>query len=406
MKRRLASGAMLLLIIAAGVYLLPRLAPSPATQISKASIGPATTVHSVQAEPASKPTPLERVAKVTGAPLYFCGIGSVALDADDPLAGYRYLQAATRKTAQHWLSSLLNSDDTRARAAGLLLDGKIGEEDLAVRPMQERSRDELVALAVGAGDPAVYAFALSACNAYSTPSGGSCQQLSVTEWARLDPDNAIPWMLLAGKAQARHDAVAASGYFDRAAESHKVDSYNYSLFAYAEPEMPRDATTLERWYLTVQAVGVDSAMRAPLAPTLRYCNSAPADVHVKEQCSAVAEVLISSATTLVDYGIGVGLGARMGWSTARVRDLTDQRDAWMQLVISDAESDARDLWSCAVVEKNTSHMTRRLQMGELAALREQMEGSGKTVSELAQNQREWLDKARPNAQPAESPPIP
>jgi hypothetical protein len=284
-----------------------------------------------------------------------------------------------------------------------LLDGKIGEEDLAARPMQERSRDELVALAVGAGDPAVYALALSACNTDSTPPGGTCQQLSVTEWARLDPDNAMPWMLLAGEAQARHDAVAASRDFDRAAESHKVDSYDYSLFAYAEPEMPRDATTLERWYLTVQAVGFDSAMRTPLAPTLRYCNSAPWDAHVKEQCSAVAEVLISHSTTLADYAIGVGLGARMGWSAARVRDLNAQRDAWMQLGVSDAQGDEKDLWSCAVVEKNNSHMTRRLQDGELAALREQMEESGKTVSELAQQQREWLDKARASAQQAESP---
>jgi len=346
-----------------------------------------------RAEPPSAMKPIETVTKASGATLEFCGLGKVTVDADDSLAAYRYLEGPTHEAAQQWLSALLNSDDTRARVAGLILEGKIGQENLSGHSMKEQNRDELVALAVGAGDPALYAMALATCGAYSTPLGGSCQQLSPAAWAQLDPDNAMPWMVLAGKAQARNDAKAASDYFDRAARAKRMDSYLDTLFPFSEQEMPNDISALDRWYLTVQSLGVGAAMVPPFAPALRHCSGAALqDDQVRGQCGAVAELMVSGSPTLLEYSLGVRLGARTGWSAARVRELTEQRDAWMQASMSDADINGKEDWSCAALEENNTRMRRRVQVGELAALRERLEASGKTVSELAQKHRAWIEK--------------
>jgi len=86
--------------------------------------------------------------------------------------------------------------------------------------------------------------------------------------------------------------------------------------------------------------------------------------------------------------------ARTGWSATRVRELTEQRDALMQVSMSDADINLKEDWSCTAVGENNTHMRRRAQVGELAALREQLEASGKTASELAQKHRAWMEKIR------------
>jgi len=101
--------------------------------------------------------------------------------------------------------------------------------------------------------------------------------------------------------------------------------------------------------------------------------------------------MVSGSPTLLEFSLGVSLGTRTGWSPTRVRELTEQRDAWMQVSMSDADIEAKVDWSCAAVEKNNAQMRRRAQLGELGALREQVEASDKTVSELAQKHRAWLE---------------
>ena len=164
----------------------------PAAVMREAPVVPAPVALSQSAATGAK-TPVAGSTEFD-----MCGLGKVAVDSADIFAPYRYLNHAVHKTSERWLVSLLISDDMRARAAGLLMQGKVGQDELAGHPMEEQVRDELVALAVGAGDPAVYALALSACGAYSTSAGGTCQQLSVAAWARLDPDNVWPWLVLAG----------------------------------------------------------------------------------------------------------------------------------------------------------------------------------------------------------------
>src|ERR1700749_2168519 len=50
-----------------------------------------------------------------------CGVGKVKLDRDEAAAAGKHLNALTRNSRLRWLAALHNSDDDRARAAGLYL---------------------------------------------------------------------------------------------------------------------------------------------------------------------------------------------------------------------------------------------------------------------------------------------
>jgi hypothetical protein len=115
-----------------------------------------------------------------------CGLGQVPLDAGDASAAARTVGELSKRTAGRWLSALLGSNDYRARAAGLFLEGKI-TDGVGVEPIAESTRDALVQLAVSAGDPAVYSMAVSACNTYAAPANGACQQISLRGSMRMPP---------------------------------------------------------------------------------------------------------------------------------------------------------------------------------------------------------------------------
>jgi hypothetical protein len=103
-----------------------------------------------------------------------CGYGRVTIDKSDPGAIFQRVGALTKEAGTRWLSALQDSGDLRARVAGLLLEGKV-TGDGAVRPVAEQTRNEVVQLAVGAEDAAVYAMALSMCEtSAATEAASAC----------------------------------------------------------------------------------------------------------------------------------------------------------------------------------------------------------------------------------------
>jgi hypothetical protein len=325
-----------------------------------------------------------------------CGFGQVALDPTDPMAASRYVGARTQKAAQNWLSALLNNDDYRARAAGLFLEGKIGGVPQML-PMTEQARDSLVQLAVGTADPAVYATALYACGAkYGDPADDSCGQVSADGWARLDPDNAVPWLLLAGKARDRHDDVAEAAAFGRAAKASMSDSYVYSMYTFAEPELPSDLTPVQRSYLAVEVIGIEGATgHTEFHAASTHCSTeAVQDSNVRQQCNSLAELWVTRGTTLLDFGMGASIGARAGWPARRVNGLKMELHALMQVIEETGPAGADDTWSCDAVQRSNAYVSRMARMGEMGAARDALEHSGQTVPELAQKQADYLEKIR------------
>jgi hypothetical protein len=328
-----------------------------------------------------------------------CGYRPVPIDRNDATSVFQQVGALTKDAGRRWLSALENSDDLRARVVGLLLEGKVTGGE-ALQPIAEQTRDEVVQLAAGTGDPAVYAMALSMCGkSAATDAGSACRQLSLQHWARMDPDNAVPWLLLAGTARARHDDAAEADAFSHAAASHNIDSYSDSVFAFAEPQLPQDVTPLERAYLAAEVIGVEAAIGLPqYSVASQHCSSdAMQEGIVREQCDSVAELLVSKGNNLLDLGVGKAIGARAGWSSKRVDQLSQEQHALMQALIQQTPSDNDTLWTCDAVSRLNAYMVQRVRLGELGATRELLERSGETVEVMAQRYTQYLDKLKRDA---------
>lgn len=333
-----------------------------------------------------------------------CGFGKIALDPTDPMAASSYIGAKAGRVAQKWLSSLLNSDDYRARAAGLFLDGKING-DRPLQPTPEQARNNLVQLAVGTADPAVYAIALYACGAkYGDPVDGTCGQISLDGWARRDPDNAVPWLLLAGKARGTHDVAAEAAAFGRAAKASMSDSYAFSMYTFAEPDLPSDATPTERSYLATQVIGIEAATgHLEFGAASKHCSTATMqDSDVRQQCSSLADLWVTRGTTLLDLGVGTGIGARAGWPAQKVKGLKMELDALMQVIGETGPASKDDTWSCDAVQRSNAYVSRMARLGEMGAARDELDRSGKTVPELAQKWADFMEIIRREAQQQQS----
>lgn len=328
-----------------------------------------------------------------------CGYGHVQIDKNDSVAIFQQVVALTNGAGTRWLSALQNSGDLRARVAGLLLEGKVTGGD-SLHPVAEQTRNEVVQLAVGAGDPAVYAMALSMCGTSAvTDADGACRQLSLQGWARMDPDNAVPWLLLAGKARASHDGAAEEDAFSHAATAHRIDAYSDSVFAFAEPELPQDATPLERSYLAIEVIGVEAAAALPhLSVARQHCSSdAMQNSTVRQQCESLAELLVTKGANLVDLGIGKTIGERAGWSSERVKELVLEQHALMQAIRLQTPPDNDKFWTCDAVSRLNAYVIQRVRLGELGAARDVIERSGETVETMAQKYTQYMDNIRRDA---------
>ena len=330
-----------------------------------------------------------------------CGVGRVAQSEDDPGAN-SFVNDLTKPALKRWLAALRNSDDYRARATGIFMS-TVFDDRHAERDATREARDELVAMAVGSGEPAVYAIALKECALTSRDAGSSCSRLSPGGWAKLDQDNAVPWLMVAAGARENNDVAAEAAAFAQAGQAHRSESYISSMLRYAQPDMPADMTPLERLSLAINMFGVEAAFAAPAQPALSYCSKAALQTKaIAQQCQALAELWTSRPETLIDLMIGKSLGARVGWPPQRIQALTEKANAYMQLTM-EAMPGQDDQWSCSGVERGNTYFAKLMRMPEIGVMQESLEQSAETVPELARRYTQAMEKLIDEARKREKP---
>ena len=367
--------------------------PLAATQSPPAAHWPA----SIPIPSLKTPTPGGQIHEIE-----ICGVGKVKLDPNDITAAGKYLEALTRNTRLRWLATLRNSDDYRARASGLYLEGILDRDSPQNDP--ETARDELVQLAVGTKDPAAFSLAYSKCikGVEDSASQGACPQLILADWTHADPDNAVPWLQVAAKARRENDAAAEAAAFAQASQAHRYETYIWSLFSYAQATIPNDATATDRWILTTQIIGVEAAMGMPYLPLFQYCSrEALSDATVHQQCNALTELLVGKATTLIDLSAGRALGGRVGWPTERLDALTQELKASMQAVNQENSSDPKQQWNCDSVARGNAFMSQWDDLGERGLAKQAIQRSGESVAELAHKFDEHMAAAAREAAAAQ-----
>jgi hypothetical protein len=355
---------------------------------------PAGQPQAIQSRPGPDSGSASAVAASDGVEV--CGVGKVKLDIDDPRAVGEYLGGLTHKTEVKWKSALINSDDYRARAVGLFMQQRAFAGKTAILPV-EHARDELVQLATGVNDPAVYAIALQMCRTgFSEPATTDpCARLSLANWARIDSDNAAPWLALAWKAQDDGDASAERADIGRAAVAHRIDYYGDSLLSFAQLQVPPDVTPLELDEMDTELMGFEAAWWRPVRAATKHCSpDAMRQSKVQQDCNALANLMVKDGRTLIDMSIGKLIGERAGWSKERVDALTEESNALRGVSIVDYG----DLWDCNSVDAQNALFGRIKRLGELGALREMLDQSSHSSQEMAQKYLDFMDKAAQEAQ--------
>jgi hypothetical protein len=305
-----------------------------------------------------------------------CGKGKVPSEGDHWTNIYQYVLAVTQDATARWRTGLLDSSDNRARVVGLMLQSaEFRGADSAVEA--EESKREMIQLAARTGDPAVYALAVTVCRGIfaglSQPLD-ACQQISLFEWTRLDPDNAQPWIATAQAARNLGDVPAEASAFARAAASHEIRSPSEALVSVGLAMIPQDATPLERAAMAIDLVGYGSAFAQPLAQISRYCSAdGIKQYEVQKECSAIAELLVDHGDSVIDFNFGRKLGERVGWPLERTRPVPAESAAPPGLSITDLLNP----WSCQSASRINTYMEKRAKLGEIGMLKEQIERSSR-----------------------------
>jgi hypothetical protein len=338
---------------------------------------------------ASAAAPMAASAPLLPGEVELCGVGRVKADELGQPTDKEPIGVAAEHARERLLPALLNSPDDVLRAAGLLLQslGTVGGGDVAA-PANVLARDALANMATASRSPQVYAWAVRACQGHRGE--GMCQLLSAEQWARLEPDNAFPWLHVATDARERHDTAAVAEAMFRLSRASRSDARWGALTATALSRLPSELSLLAKGALAAEIFEIDAGTELPVLVASQHCSVADVrDVNRQQLCLAVADVLTSQGSTLLEVVLGEAIGQRVGWPAERLAAGREERDAMAQAA-EQLRPQPQQAWSFAALSQTLNSLSEVGQRGEMAALRNTLKQSPDSAAVLAQRRRQAL----------------
>jgi len=290
----------------------------------------------------------------------------------------------------------------RERALGLYLQmvaawaqarGNCGGEDVACGATVE-SRGALVRLATTTSDADAYALAIFSCAPpFGHTANGDCGSLSYGQWARIEPDNAVPWLYLAGEAEGHRDQNAAEEALYRASKARYSDPHLDQISGLVASDAMATLSPTVQIDLAGSLFSIQGGLPHPnLSVVMHYCGiSVQSDPNRVETCGDLAATLIERSRTAVEVLIGGRIAERVGWTDPRLVALRDEADAMRWRLssmgtwrISQQES---MLSSCDSLQRLRRNMVAQAQLGESGRLRQEIGASGLTTAQAAKQWR-------------------
>jgi hypothetical protein len=195
-----------------------------------------------------------------------CGVSGPDQLRNDRETVDQHVARVTDETEGRWKAALLESGDPKRRAVGLaLVNAKPSPDSWTYTAPDTPSNNDLVLLAMETNDPAIYALALGQCGEDNLDMAvGPCRGLSLEHWAQIDPDNAVPWMWIASRADRAGNHVQADEALGRAANASRLDSYVGAMSALALAALPPEVAPLEKAVAGADLISI-SRLVAPVA---------------------------------------------------------------------------------------------------------------------------------------------
>jgi hypothetical protein len=296
------------------------------------------------AYPPVLPSYYEPLPKAPADTTELCGYGKVAPGQIPALI------AVADTTLVRVVDELVRALDPRKRALGLATQASINataadQRSIAEDPQncatwfcEERaaeasaraatpSIEALAKLAINTQDPQVYVMAMRACRSIITDSPPSiCSSLTLDQWAQVDPDNAMVWLLQARAARMRKDMIGFEDALQRAARAKFFDRrptpYGEILASVDEP-----------WQRTL-VVGRLTAADSRHDPGEFLSNFTVFNLHCAKQsepgrrelCNDLAHVLLELSSDGLAYQVGEALAFHAGWPHERTFETRKHMD--------------------------------------------------------------------------------
>jgi hypothetical protein len=295
----------------------------------------------------------------------------------------------------------------RGPAASAVLTGEEAEslvEDWVAGHVP--SRDALARLALAGSSPQVYALAWQACNApRAKDPAGACQMLSADQWARLDADNAVPWMEVVRLAQSRGDRSTEAEAMFRVAKARTVDAGQGRLADAALKHVPADVNAIDAVQVATELLNFEGGTVLPgfAAVSLHCSTERLADTNRLQQCADIAETLVTRGRTLVDLTFGLGIGRRVGWPAARLEAVALERDAMVQALLQRMPPESAGATTCKAARQQAEYLQALASQGELNLARQALRQSGRPPAELARQYRGRFEGRQARLQGAQAP---
>lgn len=236
---------------------------------------------------------------------------------------FRQLRPSTLAHASRLLAA---SSDPFERIAGRLLETRAGSQE---QPPDANAYLALVSEALASSDPRIAALAIQLCDTAPPEHATACSSISPARWASVDPDNVQAWLAVASDALERSDARAARDALGRAAQARSSRMTWSELMQLAASPALQGLSAVERQVLAFDMITVGSLLNNNgMLAASRLCSvdavAAPAR---RDECSAIAGLLIDQGETLLEHGIGIGLARRTGWPAERTDALAEEQRA-------------------------------------------------------------------------------
>jgi hypothetical protein len=389
-------------------------APTETSAATVATAPVAPTASPVVATTPAAPEPLVAKAGAAAADeIEVCGGNWLKLGADGQPTRESAVAASARSSdeaASAALASMKASASPRAQAAAhyfragraamvKILRSSCDGDEACIRTASTwqgdgaGQRDALARMAQDSDDPQVYAWAYRSCKAAPVAERGACQLINASQWARLDPLNAEPWLELGAEAQSHKDAAALEDAMFHVASAERHDPGWGALPGSLIDHLPADDSALiGTWGLIVQAVGLEAVAGSAWAPVARYCGARElADPNRGETCERIADLLVEHSSTTDARAIGIGIGKRLGWPAQRLDALDQQRDA--EAAVQHKHATEASALDCATLRARVDRWRDIAQFGEIEALHRDVIASGKPVAQLAADYRRSLAEA-------------
>lgn len=269
-----------------------------------------------------------------------------------------------------------------------------------------QARDHLARMAVSSTDPRLYALALDICALAKPDSEGACQLLNPRQWAKLEPGNAAPWLMMLESASNAGNEAGIDEALHQIATAMHNDRHATDVARAVIAAMPDDDASLpDAVRVGLQSFGTSGAYRptAAMLPLVKACSGeALRDVNRAQTCDGVAELLVERSDNLLARAVGTNMGERLGWPTERIERLRGEITAWSQ----DSAADILNFGhaSCLSLRRSVDRIARRARLNETGSLRQWVTASGRSPADFVKLQQTF-DRAAQAARvvPADQP---